>query len=83
MKNVSIPAIAEPQAVCHDSILGLTAPAVTVSGASIQNQGWEAVGYEDGHTSFDDIEDPLPFDLNAPVIEIGDDGSIACENRYL
>ena len=32
-----------------------------------------AYDYEDGHTSFDDIEDPLPFDLNAPVIEIGDD----------
>ena len=28
--------------------------------------------YVDGTTSFDDIEDPLPFDMNAPVIEIGD-----------
>ena len=27
----------------------------------------------DGSTSFDDIEDPLPFDINAPVIEVGDD----------
>ena len=29
--------------------------------------------YTDGTTAFDDIEDPLPFDINAPVIEIGDD----------
>ena len=29
--------------------------------------------YTDGTTRFDDIEDPLPFDINAPVIEIGDD----------
>ena len=28
--------------------------------------------YTDGSTHYDDIEDPLPFDLNAPVIEIGD-----------
>ena len=28
--------------------------------------------YLDGSTSFDDIEDPLPFDINAPVIEIAD-----------
>jgi uncharacterized membrane protein YcgQ (UPF0703/DUF1980 family) len=28
--------------------------------------------YTDGSTKFDDIEDPLPFDLNAPVIEIED-----------
>ena len=27
----------------------------------------------DGSTTFDDIEDPLPFDINAPVIEIEDD----------
>ena len=26
----------------------------------------------DGKVVYDDIEDPLPFDLNAPVIEIGD-----------
>lgn len=25
--------------------------------------------YTDGTTSFDDIEDPLPFDINAPVIQ--------------
>ena len=29
--------------------------------------------YVDGSTAFDDIEDPLPFDINAPVIEVGDD----------
>ncbi|MBQ7369065.1 MAG: GTPase [Clostridia bacterium] len=27
---------------------------------------------EDGKADFDDIEDPLPFDINAPVIEIAD-----------
>ena len=29
--------------------------------------------YSDGSTSFDDIEDPLPFDINAPVIELKDE----------
>lgn len=29
--------------------------------------------YTDGTTRFDDIEDPLPFDINAPVIRIEDD----------
>lgn len=29
--------------------------------------------YADGTTQFDQIEDPLPFDLNAPVVVIGDD----------
>ena len=29
--------------------------------------------YTDGTTSFDEIEDPLPFDLNAPVVEIQDE----------
>lgn len=28
--------------------------------------------YTDGHFEFDDIEDPLPFDIEAPVIEIAD-----------
>ena len=28
--------------------------------------------YLDGTTSFDDVEDPLPFDINAPVIEVAD-----------
>lgn len=28
--------------------------------------------YTDGTTQFDEIEDPLPFDINAKVIEIGD-----------
>ena len=29
--------------------------------------------FTDGSTAFDDIEDPLPFDINAPVIQIADD----------
>lgn len=29
--------------------------------------------YADGKTHFDDIEDPLPFDINAPVVEIDDE----------
>ena len=29
--------------------------------------------YTDGTTRFDDVEDPLPFDINAPVIEIQDE----------
>ncbi len=29
--------------------------------------------YTDGTTHYDDIEDPLPFDINAPVISINDD----------
>ena len=29
--------------------------------------------FTDGSTKFDDIEDPLPFDINAPIIEVGDD----------
>ena len=29
--------------------------------------------YTDGTTAFDDVEDPLPFDINAPVIEVGDE----------
>ena len=28
--------------------------------------------YTDGTTQFDDIEDPLPFDINVPVIEVKD-----------
>ena len=28
--------------------------------------------YPDGHVEYDEIEDPLPFDLDAPVVEIGD-----------
>ena len=31
-----------------------------------------AYDYADGHTEYDDIEDPLPFDVNAPVVEIAD-----------
>ena len=29
--------------------------------------------FTDGSTQFDDIEDPLPFDINAPIIEVLDD----------
>lgn len=29
--------------------------------------------YTDGKTQFDEIQDPLPFDINAPVIEIKDE----------
>ena len=29
--------------------------------------------YPDGHVEYDEIEDPLPFDINAPVIEIEDE----------
>ncbi len=29
--------------------------------------------YTDGKTEFDEIEDPLPFDINAPIIEVADD----------
>ena len=29
--------------------------------------------YTDGSTEFDEIEDPLPFDINAPVIEVSDE----------
>ena len=36
--------------------------------------------YTDGTTQFDDIEDPLPFDINAPVIEIRDE-DYACFYR--
>lgn len=32
-----------------------------------------AFEYPDGKVVYDDIEDPLPFDLNAPIVEIGDD----------
>ena len=29
--------------------------------------------YPDGHVDYDEIEDPLPLDINAPVIEIADE----------
>lgn len=29
--------------------------------------------YTDGSTQFDEIEDPLPFDINAPIVEVADD----------
>ena len=32
-----------------------------------------AYEYRDGRVEYDDIADPLPFDLNAPIVEIGDE----------
>ena len=32
-----------------------------------------AYEYADGSVAYDDIPDPLPFDIDAPVIEIGDE----------
>ena len=32
-----------------------------------------AYEFADGSVAYDDIPDPLPFDIDAPVIEIGDD----------
>jgi len=32
-----------------------------------------AYEYPGGKVEYDDIEDPLPFDLDAPIVEIGDD----------
>lgn len=32
-----------------------------------------AYEYPDGHVEYDEIQDPLPFDIDAPIIEIADD----------
>ncbi len=32
-----------------------------------------AYEFPGGHVEYDDIEDPLPFDLDAPIVEIGDE----------
>ena len=37
--------------------------------------------YTDGTTKQDDIEDPLPFDLNAPVVKIEEIGRASCRER--
>ena len=42
-----------------------------IKGISRRNQ--IVYDYPDGHIEYDDIEDPLPFDLDAEVIEIEDD----------
>ena len=42
-----------------------------IKGISRRNQ--IVYDYPDGHIEYDDIEDPLPFDINADVIEIEDD----------
>ena len=40
---------------------------------SVSRRAQIAYEYESGEVEYDDIEDPLPFDKNAPVIEIDDD----------
>ena len=42
-----------------------------IKGISRRNQ--IVYDYPDGHVEYDDIEDPLPFDVNAPIITIEDD----------
>ena len=39
---------------------------------SVSRRAQIAYEYENGEVQYDDIEDPLPFDKKAPVIEIGD-----------
>ena len=38
--------------------------------------------YPDGHVEYDEIEDPLPFDINAPIVQI-EDGDYALFYRDL
>ena len=40
---------------------------------SVSRRAQIAYEYESGEVEYDDIEDPLPFDKNAPIIEIADD----------
>ena len=40
---------------------------------ALNRRGGILYEYTDGTTQPDEIEDPLPFDINAPVVEIGDD----------
>ena len=40
---------------------------------SVSRRAQIAYEYESGEVEYDDIEDPLPFDKNAPVIKIEDD----------
>ena len=42
-----------------------------IKGISRRNQ--IVYDYPDGHVEYDDIEDPLPFDIDAPIIAIQDD----------
>ena len=51
-----------------------------IKGISRRNQ--IVYDYPDGHVEYDDIEDPLPFDVDAPVIAI-DDGDYALWYRDL
>lgn len=39
---------------------------------SVSRRADIAYEYTDGHVEYDDIEDPLPFDINAPLITIED-----------
>lgn len=39
----------------------------------VNNRATIIYDYPDGRVDYDEIEDPLPFDKNAPVIEIADD----------
>ena len=39
---------------------------------SVSRKADIAYEYRDGHVEYDDIKDPLPFDINADIIEIGD-----------
>ncbi len=39
----------------------------------ISRQAAIVYDYPDGHVEYDDIEDPLPYDINAPIIEITDE----------
>lgn len=41
-----------------------------------------AYDYPDGHVEYDEIEDPLPFDINAPIVQI-EDGDYALFYRDL
>lgn len=42
-----------------------------IKGISRRNQ--IVYDYPDGHVEYDEIEDPLPFDIDAPIIQIADD----------
>ncbi len=39
---------------------------------AVSRRAMIAYEYNDGRMDYDQIEDPLPFDINAPIIEIGD-----------
>ena len=39
----------------------------------LEKEGYTVNEYENGEVEYDDLEDPLPFDMEADVIEIDDD----------